>query len=89
MDYFCDINNKIKFKTEIMTRAEHLQWCKDRANEMIDNGHEGESFASFMSDMLKHDETANHLALDMGMSLLIAGHLSTEHEMRNWINGFN
>ena len=47
------------------------------------------AFASFQSDMTKHPETSNHMALEMGTMLLISGNLSTQHDMAQWINGFN
>lgn len=70
-------------------RAEHLKWCKERANECIDRNETQEAFASFQSDMTKHPETDGHKALQMGTMLLLGGHLSTDHQMREWINGFN
>ena len=70
-------------------RSEHLQWCKDRAIEYVDNNDLGQAFASFMSDMGKHLETRNHMALEMGTTLLLSGNLSTSDQMRDWILGFN
>ncbi len=72
-----------------MKRSEHLQWCKDRAIEYVNSNDMQPAFASFMSDMSKHPETADHLALEMGMQLLLSGNLSTQHEMKQWIEGFN
>lgn len=72
-----------------MERSAHLQWCKDRALEYVDANDNKQAFASFMSDMGKHEETANHLALDMGMSMLMGGMLNSASDMRNWITGFN
>ena len=72
-----------------MNRSEHLQWCKDRANEYIDNNNLKDAFASFMSDMSKHEETQDHMALQMGTMLLVSGNLSSQHQMKDWINGFN
>jgi len=72
-----------------MNRAEHLQWSKDRANEYINQDNTKDAFASFLSDMGKHPETANHLALDLGLTLLMSGQLSTQHQMKDWIDGFN
>lgn len=71
------------------TRSEHLNWCKKRANEYVDNNDINGAFASFQSDMTKHPETANHLALELGTMLLLSGNLSSPHQMRNWIDGFN
>lgn len=72
-----------------MNRSEHLQWCKDRANAYIEENDMPQAFASFQSDMSKHPETENHLALEMGTMLLLSGNLSFDHQMRDWINGFN
>lgn len=72
-----------------MNRAEHLQWCKDRALEYVENDDTNQAFASFMSDMGKHEETEGHKALDLGMTLLLGGHLSTPQQMKEWIIGFN
>lgn len=72
-----------------MNREEHLQWCKDRANQYLDKGDVQGAFASFNSDMSNHQETKDHIALQMGLALFMTGNLSTESQMRNWINGFN
>lgn len=71
------------------TRTEHLQWCKDRANEYVNRGDLTNAFSSFQSDMTKHPETDGHTALMLGMQLMIGGHLSTAQQMKDWINGFN
>lgn len=70
-------------------REDHLKFCKQRALEYVDAGNLADAFSSFNSDMLKHEETANHSALQLGMMLMLAGHLSTATQMRNYINGFN
>tara|TARA_R110000772_G_scaffold17946_3_gene50065 strand:+ start:188396 stop:188617 length:222 start_codon:yes stop_codon:yes gene_type:complete len=70
-------------------RSEHLQWCKDRAMEYAEKGDMQQAFASFQSDMSKHEETSNHLALEMGTMLLLGGHLSTYEDMKRWIEGCN
>jgi len=71
------------------TRAEHLQWCKDRANEYVDRGDLNNAMTSFMSDMGNHLETAEHSAINLGIMLKMGGHLESESQMRNWIDGFN
>ena len=73
----------------MQNRTEHLNWCKQRANDYVEQNDLNNAFASFQSDMTKHPETANHLALEMGTILLLEGHLSTQHQMREWIKGFN
>ena len=73
----------------MQTRSEHLDWCKQRANNYVEQGDMQGAFASFQSDMGKHEETANHLALEMGTMLLLSGNLSSAHQMSQWIDGFN
>lgn len=70
-------------------REEHLQWCKDRALEYVEQNDLTQAFNSFMSDMGKHNETSDHIALPLGIMLLVGSKLSTQHEMKDWINGFN
>ena len=72
-----------------MTRAEHLQWCKDRALEYVDAGDLSQAWVSMASDLKKHPKTANHSAIELGFILAFAGHLSSSHEMRKFILGFN
>jgi len=72
-----------------MNRQEHLQWSKDRAMQYVNSGDLKNAFASFMSDMGKHEETSNHAALQLGTMLLIGGHLSSASQMKDWILGFN
>ena len=64
-----------------MTRAGHLQWAKDRAKEYIDIGDTVQAHASFMSDMSKHEELAEHKGIELGMMLLLSGNLSTPSQM--------
>ena len=73
-----------------MERAEHLQWCKDRAIEILDtDGDIAQAYASFGSDMSKHPETQNHGAIQLGVMMMFDGQLNTIEEMRKFINGFN
>lgn len=72
-----------------MNRTEHLQQCKDRALVYAEVGDFTEAFNSFQSDMMKHEETKNHIALELGVMLFFGGHLNTEKAMIDWINGFN
>ena len=71
------------------TRAEHLAWCKQRANEYVDRGELQNAYASMASDMGKHPETAEHSAINLGMQLMRSGLLGTSEKMRNFIDGFN
>lgn len=70
-------------------RAEHLTWCKQRALEYVDRGELDNALASLMSDLRKHPQTADHGAIELGMMLTLAGHLSTVHDMRDFIEGCN
>ena len=71
------------------TRAEHLAWCKKRALEYVDTGDLANALASMGSDMSKHPETANHMAIGLGMQMMIGGMLNSPREMRKFIEGFN
>ena len=71
------------------TRGEHLRWCKDRALVYVDAGRLNDAYASMASDMSKHPETDGHAAIPLGMMLMASGHLSSQQEMRKFIEGFN
>lgn len=73
------------------TREEHLQWCKQRAMEYVAMGDLNQAFASMTSDIRKHPENAeiHRITGQLGMSLLMAGELSTVEQMSHWINGYN
>lgn len=70
-------------------REEHLKWCKERALEYVDKGELSGAYASMVSDLNKHPETANHPALELGMMLMATGNLSTAKDMKKFIEGFN
>ncbi len=73
-----------------MNRAEHLQWCKDRALAYVDEGDLQGAFMSMCSDVLKHPDTKNHAAVnELGLQMWCASLLDTPDQMRNWINGYN
>ena len=72
-----------------MGRQEHLQWCKDRALEYVDQGDLHGAFASMVSDLNKNQETAGHSAINLGMQMLMDGHLETVDKMIDLIEGFN
>lgn len=71
------------------SRKEHLEWCKKRALEYINMGQIGPAWSSMISDLSKHPETVGHLSIELGMRLSMAGHLSSLHEMRKFIEDFN
>jgi len=71
------------------SRAEHLKWCKQRALEYCDAGDVNQAYASMASDLGKHPETEGHAAIQLGMMMLMGGHLNSPMEMRKFIEGFN
>jgi hypothetical protein len=72
-----------------VTREKHLAWCKQRALEYVDNGDIQQAYTSMASDLNKHPETEGHTGIQLGMMLMMSGHLSTDDEMREFIEGFN
>lgn len=66
-----------------------MAWCKERALEYVDQGDLTNAYASMMSDLRKHPETEDHAAIDLGVMMMAAGHLSRRDEMRRFIEGFN
>jgi len=73
-----------------MNRAEHLNWCKQRAMEYIRAGDLRQAFTSMCSDVMKHPETEHHSATNqLGVMLLMGGHLDSAEEMTEWIQGYN
>lgn len=74
------------------TRAEHLQFCKDRAMEYVRHGELLEAVTSMMSDLGKHPETAN----SAGGALAALGLLACQQAQTGdragvvrYIEGFN
>jgi hypothetical protein len=75
---------------DVMTRAEHLAWCKERALKELDfNGDVNNAFTSMASDLEKHEATRGHSGTKLGMMMLMAGQLRRPEEMRRFIKGFN
>lgn len=59
-----------------MTRAEHLQWCKNRAMEYVRAGDLQQTVTSMLSDLSKHEETAassQGICAQIGMMELMRG----------------
>jgi hypothetical protein len=74
----------------MMTRDEHVAWCKQRALEYLDAGDLNNAFTSMMSDLRKHPECENHPGLLIGAGfLLLPGWIQNPSEIRRWIVGFN
>jgi hypothetical protein len=71
------------------TRAEHLQWCKDRALEYVELGDLDNAIASMQSDLNKHPETQLPMTIKRATDLQIIYRTQTKQHVINWINGFN
>jgi hypothetical protein len=73
------------------TRQEHLDWCKQRAIALIDAGDISGALPSFLSDVGQHPLTEGVAQTigTLGVTMLLAGHLSTAQQMRDHINGYN
>ncbi len=74
---------------DIGTYKEHLQWCKDRAFALCDQGNASGAWDSMVSDLQKHSGTRNHSAIQLGTMLKMSGFMSTVQETRDFIDGFN
>jgi hypothetical protein len=70
-----------------MTRAEHLQWAKDRALAYLPND-TTQAMGSFVSDLRKHEELRDHGAIELlGMHALSG--LLTSTNCHDLIEGSN
>jgi hypothetical protein len=74
----------------MITRAEHLQWCKDRAMEYVNAGDYTNAITSMLSDLTKHPETEKSgtgICAQIGMMELMRG--ATKESATRYIQGFN
>ncbi len=72
----------------IETRAEYLQWCKERALALLGQGSQTEirqACASMMSDLSKNELTAGSVLVGTMLLLTASDRAAAEH----FINGFN
>jgi len=69
------------------TRAEHLQWCKDRALEYLPADPQ-QAVTSMVSDLHKHPETEGLYTFAGLMALALAAEGITEAKARMFIVGF-
>ena len=83
-----DLVNNTELDTET-SRQKHLKWCKERALKIVDSGDLNGAFSSMVSDLNKEDETRGHIAIQLGMKMLMTGHLNTSLKMIDFITGFN
>ncbi len=73
--------------TSETTRADHVTWVKERALAELDAGSAVNAIASVTSDMNKHAATAGHPAIELMMILAMAGHLDSDRQVREFIEG--
>ena len=73
----------------MMTRAEHLAWCKARALEYVDAGDLDGARTSMLSDLQKWEKPLYDNGT-LGVLLMDAAlFCKTADQMRYWIKGFN
>lgn len=75
-------------ETKQISRAEHLQWCKDRAMEYVNKGDYLNAIASMTSDLGKHPETAGSVETAVMLSPLVMMNPS-HREAERFVLGFN
>ena len=72
-----------------MNRSDHLQFAKDRAIVICKDGDITGGLTSMISDLESHEELRDHLAIKLCMTMMLGGHLKTESQAIEFINGFN
>ena len=70
------------------TKAEHLEAAKERAIEYVDAGNLVDASASFISDLGKHEELADHPVIELIIMHQMGG-LWNDRTARDLINGAN
>lgn len=75
-----------------MSRSEHVDWAKQRALAELaacepEDRRVVNALTSLQSDLRKHPATQQHAALELGAQLAAGGHLQTERQVREWIEG--
>lgn len=76
-------------RARMVTRGDHIAWCKMRALEYVDEGDLVNAVASMLSDLGKHPATSCHVGISLGVTLQFTGQLKTEEQVRKFIEGFN
>ncbi len=73
--------------TDQKTQFEHIEWCKARALAYLP-GSPKDAMSSMLSDLVKHPESATNPAIELGMMMMMSGHLDTASEAKRFIEGF-
>jgi hypothetical protein len=69
-------------------RAQHLEWCKKRAFVLCDRGQAEEALHSMLANLETHPETAGDPAIAIVQDFMRGGQLTTEREVRDFIEAF-
>ena len=74
----------------MITRQEHLDWCKKRALEYLNQGDLQQAVASMISDLTKHEETAKIREQMPFLFMLVMMDVvnNNYYGVKNWIEGF-
>lgn len=72
----------------MITRDEHLAFCKKRALEYWERGEYLEAVTSMMSDLSKHDELKNHPGLQIGSMMFMSKMYQDRDFVFRFIDGF-
>ena len=71
------------------TRAEHLEWCKQRAREYCESGDALVALTSLLKNLSKHPETANHIGIQLALMLHAVGNSNNKAAVLRHIDGYN
>ena len=71
----------------LKTYDEHIEWCKQRARVLLDDGDVPQAIASMLSDLGKHPET-ERVGKAMAMMGLMFAARGDLNEARKFVEGF-
>lgn len=73
-----------------MSKADHLEWCKRRAHEYLDIGQIDKAMTSLVSDLSKHDGTADRSNSPLFLAKTVQIAISDDvAKARSFIDGIN
>ena len=73
----------------MMTRAEHLDWCKRRARNAVADDDTRTAIIGLASDLQNHPETAGHIGVSLMVGAMMTDGLSDPAAVLRFIDGFN
>lgn len=82
------MNAKIETNLRTKEGTQFLDESKKRALEYVKNNKLIDAWTSFASDLNKNEELRSHPALQLGTLLMASGLLSTQDEMKKFIEDF-